>query len=624
MSTSSRPTGRRFRVRAVVTRALFAAALLVALLPSQVQAAPVRDPERDSTALTGWAWYHGVTAAQLNGFVSAGGLRIIDLEVESASPLTFSAALVKNSGTYLRSWWWYYGLTASQVSSYLSANSARLIDVERYITASGARYAVAMVANTGVAAKAWWWYIGVSVSQINSYLSTNSARLIDIESYGTGTYVVVMIRNTGVDASGWWWYLNVTGAQVSSYLSANHARLLDIDRLSTGRFNVIMKPTSGEYWWWYYGQSASSLANLAAQNGARIYDLEPYFISGRKYFAAILINDVNAETTRLREIMRPALAGGSYGIYLKRVGGAVAVNLKEGTIFEPASSMKVVHHLYAMRRIASGAEHLDAPADFIWYHYVPTDGPGVCPDPADETPANRVTSTMRYGLTQMMQASDNRTTRGYQLRYGHATLNAFVTSIGMANTELRQIIGCGFNNGLRNDLTLVDAGKLYEGVANGSLLSGANRTTFYEIMLGGPIGSSSALATIVRQEASSLGMTTAEANSFIANTWTRTKGGSYDVCNPGACNPPYQYIRTAAGVISMPAKTAGGAFSHRLYVYGRFVEKLTMNCRFQNPGESAAAYGAVCPKWKTANEAYTKAGNEVFRAQIRAALATWP
>jgi hypothetical protein len=296
-------------------------------------------------------------------------------------------------------------------------------------------------------------------------------------------------------------------------------------------------------------------------------------------------------------------------------------------IFEPASSIKVVHHLYAMRRVAAGTEHLDAPADFVWYHYPSAtngDGPGACPVPADETVANREIDTVRFGLTQMMGPSDNRTTRGFQLRYTQTTLNNFIdNTVHMTNTQLRQIIGCGFQNDLRNDLTLVDAGRLYEGVGNGSLLSGANRTTFYGIMVGGYISSTSPLATIIRQEATALGKSTAVANSFIANTWRRWKGGSYDVCpSTGSCSPPYEYIRTEAGIISLPAKVSG-TISPRLYVFGRFVEKLSMPCRFQNPGESAASYGSVCPPWKTANDTLAKARDESLRAQVRSALATW-
>jgi hypothetical protein len=248
----------------------------------------------------------------------------------------------------------------------------------------------------------------------------------------------------------------------------------------------IMQRRGSEYWWWYEA-SAASVAKLASQNGARIVDLESYIKNGSKRFAFLLLNDLNAESTRLREIMRTGLSGGSYGVYVKKVGSSAPVGLQQNTIFEPASSMKVVHHLYTMQRIMNGADSLSASFNY-WVKPFDTTNKDVYPDPAWESVLGqpwRVTTTVQDGLTRMMQNSDNRTTRGFQLRWGHPTLNAFADSLGMTNTELRQIIGCGFNNGLRNDLTLVDAGKLYESVVNGSSLTGSSRTTFWNILLGG-------------------------------------------------------------------------------------------------------------------------------------------
>ncbi len=115
-------------------------------------------------------------------------------------------------------------------------------------------------------------------------------------------------------------------------------------------------------------------------------------------------------------------------------------------------------------------------------------------------PAQKVTTTLQDALTRMMMNSDNRTTRTFQVRYGYPTLNAFVDGLGMANTELRQILGCGFQNGLRNDFTLVDAGKLYESVVNGTQLSGTSRTNFWNMMVGGGVTSSSAIGQIVVAE----------------------------------------------------------------------------------------------------------------------------
>ena len=449
-----------------------------------------------------------------------------------------------------------------------------------------------------------------------------------------------MIANTGVDAKSWWWYLNVTPSQISSYLNTNHARLIDIERAGSGTYNVIMQAAGSEYWWWYYGKSASSIGTLASQNGARIYDIESYTVLGVRYFAALMINDVNAETSRLREIMRGGLDGGSYGVYLKRIGSGTDVNLQEGVIFEPASALKALHLLHALRRVQAGSEFLTT--DITWYAK-PTD-PARYPGETDygddknkcaytdtgvlQTSVTYVDDLGPVVLMQMMRQSDNRTTDALVRRYGFAALNATADLAGMTKTQLYHRIGCPAASSPQpwhhNELTLVDAGKLYEGVSNAAFLSGSNATTFWNTLLGGAIDASGALAKIVREEATSLGKTTALADAFIANTQVRSKGGSYDSCPAsGSCNPPYIYTRTAAGRIQLPFKNRLGTIVPRYYVFGRFVDGLAINCTFKGSSEGNDAYAARCPSWKAANDAFTKAGNELFRAQIRAALLTW-
>jgi hypothetical protein len=613
-------------MRATLRRSIILGALIGALVAAApATAAPVIDPERNSTALTGWWWYYGVSEATLNSVATTNGARIIDIEVQSTAPYTFSAAFVKNTGTYARTWWWYYGLTSAQVAQKVSSLSARIVDIERYTVGGQRRFAVAMVKNTGVAAKAWWYYYDVSAATLSSKLNANNARLIDLDSYTVGSstlYSAVMIRNTGVDQKPWWWYYNVSASFVSSKLSTNRARLIDVERRSNGNFNVVMQRRGGEYWWWYYDVTPASLTKLYSQNGARIIDIEPYIKNGTQRFAVVMLNDLNSESSRLREIMRTGLNGGVYGVYVKKVGSSAPVGLQQNTIFEPASTMKVVHHLYTMQRIMNGLDSLGASFNY-WFKPGDPTNKDVCPDPAWESVVGqpyRVTTTVQDGLTRMMQNSDNRTTRGFQLRWGHPTLNAFVASLGMTNTELRQIIGCGFQNGLRNDLTLVDAGKLYESVVNGSSLSGSSRTTFWNILLGGGVTGSSALGQVVKQEAAKLGKSTAKANSFIALMETRSKGGSYDIC-VSSCNP-YTYIRTVAGRITIPTKVRGTTVLLN-YVYGRYVDDLTIPCQVKGASETTAQVEARCSKYKKANASLNSVGSEMFRSIIHSALVPW-
>ena len=46
--------------------------------------------------------------------------------------------MVPNSGAYaVPGWWWYYNQTAAQVATLISTNNARLIELERYVRSDG-------------------------------------------------------------------------------------------------------------------------------------------------------------------------------------------------------------------------------------------------------------------------------------------------------------------------------------------------------------------------------------------------------------------------------------------------------------------------------------------------------
>jgi hypothetical protein len=188
----------------------------------------------------------------------------------------------------------------------------------------------------------------------------------------------------------------------------------------------------------------------------------------------------------------------------------------------------------------------------------------------------------------------------------------------MANTRLQQDrIGCLFVNGVRNQLTLTDAGSLYEQVDNGTLLNPANQAKFWSIMLGGPVPSAGALGAVVRSEAQKAGKS-AIAGQFIAAMDYREKAGNEFQCTATDCSatPAYLDFTSVSGRITIPFKSAGTIVPHD-YVYGRFGNDFVINCV---PGSGACsadvnaqrAIGTLGP-W----------GAETYRAQIAAAIATW-
>jgi hypothetical protein len=246
---------------------------------------------------TAWWWYYGQTPGQVEALINSKNARLVSLQVESTSPLSFTVAMVQNSGSYAKTWWWYYGQTADELAALVQRLGARIASLQPYEVNGTTYFAAILLSNTGADAKAWWWYYGVTPEQIGALVQQNRARLVDLRQYTVGgvtRYAVVMIANTDSDATAWWWYYNVSPAQVAQFLQQNGAYLISIQPAngSSSAFNVIMNQNPGDVtWWWYYGYDAAHVAALVSQDGARIVDVNTYFENGLRKFAVIFFKN---------------------------------------------------------------------------------------------------------------------------------------------------------------------------------------------------------------------------------------------------------------------------------------------------------------------------------------------
>lgn len=594
------------------------------------------DADESLTTPTAWYWYNGVSAATVSQKITENSGRLIDIQVETASPLKFTVAMVKNSGDYAHPWWWYYGQTKTQLLEKLSLHNARIKDLEVYSVNGQERFAAILTPNTGENAKVWWWYHGVSSTALGENLRANQARLIDLDSRvvnGTRVYDAVMVRNTGVDAKSWWYYYNRTPAQLTSLLADRNARIIDIEARPSGTFDVVMVQNDArDNWWWYYGKTATQVNELISQNAARITDIQSYQIGGQKRYAVAMIDNANDLTAEIRSAINDATPTGQVGAYMKEVGGSVLTSIQGSKQFEPASMIKALLHLHTMRRLNAG-DPLAQLTNRYSFYYKPFDNinnvtkgdPDVNPDAYAQTATNRITENLGLILERMMERSDNRATKTINDLFGDAAINATALLAGMTNTTLVSTLGSGI---VGNFMTLVDAGKLYEGVINGTLLgNGTNaQTQFFRLMSdensadeeqfnNGSDGINSTIRSIVIEEAAlRLNKSTVDpavivlANSFISKIQRGSKGGSYTISHSPT---EWSMTRTTGGWIEVPTKTATG-FSSKSYVYGAFVDK------------------AITPKVPASNPALDKveavvsdATSIMFRKVIRSAMQTW-
>ena len=191
--------------------------------------------------------------------------------------------------------------------------------------------------------------------------------------------------------------------------------------------------------------------------------------------------------------------------------------------------------------------------------------------------------------------------------------NMMHTTIGMsADSHMGEIIGCGGSN----RFTLADAGKLYEGVADGSLLSGQSREAFYYLMAGKEqyleegydfTGIwSPALDQIISQEHPA-GMTTVMTETYKSKMRLNYKAGGYLFCQNGSCTDEREYI-SVTGLVQIPF-CSGTTMSLRPFAFGTFLH-----------GVEDTSYSSG--KNTLADQTFNATKAEVMREQIRAGLAS--
>jgi beta-lactamase class A len=70
-------------------------------------------------------------------------------------------------------------------------------------------------------------------------------------------------------------------------------------------------------------------------------------------FDALMICAVTDLARNVNKQMR-AVTDGTSGLYLREIGGSTLAALHSGTQFEPASMLKTLHHVHAMRQVRLG------------------------------------------------------------------------------------------------------------------------------------------------------------------------------------------------------------------------------------------------------------------------------
>jgi hypothetical protein len=317
-------------------------------------------------------------------------------------------------------------------------------------------------------------------------------------------------------------------------------------------------------------------------------------------------------TTRVDTIL--SAAGGTTGLYLKGIGGPVIAAKNETFAFEPASSIKVLLHLYAHVQVQAG--------NAAWNDQVTlyAGASGSCPNGA----AVLGTEDLEASDAKMMRVSDNPATRANWEHWTPVpqTINNYAAGLGLAQTTFPNYVGCqvqGSQTVDDNTTSLTDLGTIYEGVADSSLISGAVRDHFYDNMSGRQqfeqfnfdfTGIWPKLLTMTSQEAPA-GMPASLLQDFQDGMTANHKGGSYGKCLDNACNTLREYL-SFAGWAQFPT-CESQSFSSKSYVWGIFIQ-----------GADDPNYNGGGPNYVTpAENALGAAAAEPLREQMHDALAGW-
>ncbi len=287
---------------------------------------------------------------------------------------------------------------------------------------------------------------------------------------------------------------------------------------------------------------------------------------------------------------------GRFGFYLKEVNGPVILALNEEESFYPASSIKVLQHVYALREVQAGNANLATSLLTV----CPGNNNNCTNNPNTNANcgANTISENLSTALSRMMMNSDNESTNAVQEFFGSGNpaagrnlMNQMGYNIlGLSNnTALQHKLSCGnITNDPFNTSTLEDLAEIYEEVVeDNNVLAGSATSNFFNLMLNENNDNNllNEINAVVDEENAHLQLSASDLTAFKAGISTARKPGGVTCCVSNA------------GWVELPH---GDGTSDEEYVFSLFIDDFTVNT--VNMLEVAA---------------------EMLRKPIRNAMSTW-
>lgn len=509
-----------------------------------------------------------LSAGDINEIVSS-GFRMHDIEVTQASPLRFSASFVRNSGSYAKAWWWTADKTAAQLLAFMNERNARCIDLEVYTLNGQRRYAGTFIENTGQDQVNSQVFEQLSFNQLQSQLNSYKGRLIDLdvrESNGNRQYSGVMIKNSGAFQKNSVYFGNRTQAEVDQLIAQTGFQLVDLERIASNRYAGVLESNPGAAWWYRVGRTWSQMQLDVAQFGSRVADIERYALNGENRYNYILINNSNAVETRVGQLIRGG-TDGITGFYARQVGGPIIAELMADYRFYPASTIKMIQHMYWCDLIDDG---LSPFGNIRLYNDSTADTHGA----NDPFTLTSIINAQR----RMMLVSSNPDANALQdaaANYngvnGRQTIMDFAADVVGLNNDIQlhhKFASGGMSNDPYNKGTAREFSRMMERAMDGTFLSPEGTTYLRDNMLNETnlSGFRNGLRTVVFQEGQAAGRTNANIQNYWNLVEVNWKSGNNATTNV-----------SSAGWARLPFVTSSGRIGLKTYVASGFIENASTN-----------------------------------------------
>jgi CubicO group peptidase (beta-lactamase class C family) len=254
---------------------------------------------RTVSGVSGYYYYTNRSPTELKNLCEEKGLRLMDIEVRSSSPLKFDFVLGPLGGFSSNRCWHLYGYNKTYIDNYLTENNARVLDLEVY-GAQMNKLAVILASKEKKSSKYQFDY-NIKPRElrrkINNINIRDNARVIDIEHYYDGTkrrYAFVTIPNDGLNHRDWEFLGNKNFSEIQNFYRDNNYNLIDLEPQENGKFSAVFVEDFGTARWSVRKDlKYEQIAPTVKSRDMRIIDLERYKnSSGKTRYSLVMVNNI--------------------------------------------------------------------------------------------------------------------------------------------------------------------------------------------------------------------------------------------------------------------------------------------------------------------------------------------